>query len=127
MGDDCCATCGMFAGKEPPAEVPAKPLEGQPTQFTILIAEQGGAQRAYTPEGDVVKIGRVQGNHIVLPKGNVSKFTSQIVFRDGKAIIADMKSTCGTYVNGRKITTPVVINEDAKIYIGDFVLQVRRV
>jgi pilus assembly protein CpaF len=69
-----------------------------------------------------VTIGRVQGNDIILPKGNVSKRHSRIVLKDGRFIIVDLKSTNGTYVNGRKITSPLVIKGGDKIYIGDFIL-----
>jgi len=60
----------------------------------------------------------------VLPKGNVSKRHARIVLKDGKFIIVDLKSTNGTYVNGRKITSPLVVKESDKIYIGDFIVGV---
>src|ERR1700751_1856941 len=92
--------------------------------FTILIQEKGGEQRRMVFNKPEVTIGRVQGNDIILPKGNVSKRHSRIVLKDGKFIIVDLKSTNGTYVNGRKITSPIVIKSSDKVYIGDFVLVV---
>src|SRR5260221_9375018 len=92
--------------------------------FTILIQEKGGEQRRMVFNKPEVTIGRVQGNDIVLPKGNVSKRHARIVLKDGKFIIVDLKSTNGTYVNGRKITSPLVIKETDKIYIGDFIMGV---
>ena len=71
-----------------------------------------------------VTIGRVQGNDIVLPKGNVSRHHARIVLKDGKLIIVDLKSTNGTYVNGRKITSPLVVKDSDKISIGDFIVGV---
>src|SRR5436190_1785506 len=92
--------------------------------FTILIQEKGGEQRRMVFNKPEVTIGRVQGNDIVLPKGNVSKRHARIVLKDGKFIIVDLKSTNGTYVNGRKITSPLVLKDTDKIYIGDFILTV---
>jgi pilus assembly protein CpaF len=69
-----------------------------------------------------VTIGRVPGNDVVLPKGNVSKRHSRIVLKDNRFIVVDLKSTNGTYVNGRKITSPLVVKEGDKIYVGDFIL-----
>src|SRR5262245_55442805 len=92
--------------------------------FTVIITEKGGEQRRMEFDKPEVSIGRVQGNDIILPKGNVSKRHSRIVLKDGKFIIVDIKSTNGTYVNGRKITSPLVIKENDKIYIGDFILSV---
>src|SRR5690349_25019586 len=92
--------------------------------FTIIIQEKGGEQRRMVFNKPEVTIGRVQGNDIVLPKGNVSKRHARIVLKDGKFIIVDLKSTNGTYVNGRKITSPLVVKDSDKIYIGDFILGV---
>jgi pilus assembly protein CpaF len=61
---------------------------------------------------------------VILPKGNISKRHSRIVVKDGKFIIVDLKSTNGTYVNGKKITAPQVVKSTDKIYIGDFTIQV---
>jgi pilus assembly protein CpaF len=92
--------------------------------FAIIIQEKGGEQRRLMFDKPEVTIGRVQGNDIVLPKGNVSKRHARIVLKDGKFIIVDLKSTNGTYVNGRKITSPLVVKDSDKIYIGDFIMGV---
>ncbi|HEX2573432.1 MAG TPA: ATPase, T2SS/T4P/T4SS family [Polyangia bacterium] len=92
--------------------------------FAITINEKGGETRRQVFDKPEITIGRVQGNDIILPKGNVSKRHSRIVFKDGKFIIVDLKSTNGTYVNGRKITSPLVIKGTDKVYIGDFILSV---
>lgn len=90
--------------------------------FTVVITEKGGTQQRLTFGEPEVTIGRVPGNDVVLPKGNVSKRHSRIVLKDNRFIVVDLKSTNGTYVNGRKITSPLVVKEGDKIYIGDFVL-----
>ena len=71
--------------------------------FTIVLQEKGGEQRRLVFNKPEVTIGRVQGNDIVLPKGNVSKRHARIVLKDGKFIIVDLKSTNGTYVNGKRV------------------------
>jgi pilus assembly protein CpaF len=91
---------------------------------SLNIREKGGSAERLDFEKDVVTIGRVPGNDIVLPKGNVSKQHSKIVNKDGKFIVLDMKSTNGTFVNGKKIDAPQVIRPTDKIYIGDFVINV---
>ncbi len=90
--------------------------------FTVVITEKGGAQKRLAFAEPEVTIGRVPGNDIVLPKGNVSKRHSRIVLKDSRFIVVDLKSTNGTYVNGRKITSPLVVKEGDKIYIGDYIM-----
>jgi pilus assembly protein CpaF len=91
--------------------------------FTIIISEKGGAERRETFEKNEINVGRVQGNDLMLPKGNVSKHHARLLFRDGRFIVTDLKSTNGTYVNGRKIAQATIVREGDKIYIGDFVLR----
>jgi pilus assembly protein CpaF len=90
--------------------------------FTVVITEKEGAERRLTFSESEVTVGRVPGNDVVLPKGNVSKRHSRIVLKDNRFIVVDLKSTNGTYVNGRKITSPLVVKDGDKIYVGDFVL-----
>jgi len=90
--------------------------------FAVVITEKGGSQRKLDFDKTEVTIGRVQGNDIILPKGNVSKRHSRIVLKDNRFIVVDLKSTNGTYVNGRKITSPLVVKAGDKIYIGDFII-----
>ena len=92
--------------------------------FAVVITEKGGAQRRMEFDKNEVTIGRVQGNDIILPKGNVSKRHSRIVLKDNRFIVVDLKSTNGTYVNGRKITSPLVVKPGDKVYIGDFIITV---
>jgi pilus assembly protein CpaF len=92
--------------------------------FTIVISEKGGAERRETFEKSEISVGRVQGNDLMLPKGNVSKHHARILSRDGRFIVTDLKSTNGTYVNGRKTSQATIVREGDKIYIGDFVLRV---
>src|ERR1700674_3854873 len=92
--------------------------------FTIVISEKGGAERRETFDKNEINVGRVQGNDLMLPKGNVSKHHARLLYRDGRFIVTDLKSTNGTYVNGRKIAQATIVREGDKIYIGDFVLRI---
>lgn len=90
----------------------------------VKISEKGGQQSNYEFDKPEVTVGRMKGNDIVLPKGNVSKKHARIYGRNGTLMIDDLDSTNGTYVNGRKVTSEHEITENDKIYIGDFILQV---
>src|SRR6187431_1109932 len=91
--------------------------------FSVIISEKGGAERREAFDKNEINVGRVQGNDLMLPKGNVSKHHARLLFRDGRFIVTDLKSTNGTYVNGRKIAQATIVREGDKIYIGDFVLR----
>src|SRR6476619_889972 len=92
--------------------------------FAIVVHEKGGAERKELFEGAEISVGRVQGNDLMLPKGNVSKRQARLLYRDGRFIVTDLNSTNGTYVNRRRITQATIVREGDRIYIGDFVLRI---
>ena len=77
--------------------------------FTVTILEKGGSERRLTFDKDEVSIGRISGNDIILPKGNISKRHARVVVKDEKFIVIDLKSTNGTYVNKERISAPRVM------------------
>src|SRR5207302_3269498 len=100
------------------------PPGGSDMSFSIILTEKGGATQRLDFECEEITIGRVDENDICLPKGNISKKHTKIVVKDGKIIVLDLKSTNGTYVNGKKLTGPQAITPNDQIYIGDFILNV---
>jgi pilus assembly protein CpaF len=93
--------------------------------FSIVITERGGAQRQLDFEAPELSIGRLEDNDVVLPRSNVSKRHARIVLKDERYVLLDLKSTNGTYVNGRKINAPLLVGPGDKIYIGDFILSLQ--
>src|SRR3954465_6896948 len=104
--------------------LPSRSARPDSTMFAIVISEKGGGERRELFDKHEINVGRVQGNDLMLPKGNVSKRHARLLFRDGRFIVTDLKSTNGTYVNGRKIAQATIVREGDKIYIGDFVLRI---
>lgn len=92
--------------------------------FSVVIHEKGGGERREQFVSSEISVGRVHGNDIVLPKGNVSKRHARVLYRDGRFIVTDLNSTNGTYVNRRRITQATIVREGDKIYVGDFVLKI---
>jgi pilus assembly protein CpaF len=92
--------------------------------FTIIVSEKGGAERREVFSVAEISVGRVQGNDLLLPKGNVSKQHAKLFYRDGRFIVTDLNSTNGTYVNRRRIQQATVISNGDRVYVGDFVLRI---
>src|SRR3954466_12304960 len=92
--------------------------------FSVIISEKGGAERREAFDRTEINGGRVQGNDLMLPKGNVSKRHARLLYRDGRFIVTDLNSTNGTYVNRRRITQATIVREGDRIYVGDFVLRI---
>lgn len=63
------------------------------------------------PEGEV-RIGRWDGNEVVLPSRKVSRIHALLSYRGGAATIKDARSTNGTFVNGERIDAMSVLDGD---------------
>src|SRR3954465_15086369 len=90
----------------------------------LTMTEKGGEPKALSLDKDEVTIGRVSGNDIVLPKGNVSKRHTKLSLREGKIEIQDLKSTNGPYVNGKKIVEATMVGATDRVYVGDFLITI---
>ena len=91
--------------------------------FKVTVSDKSGQQSKLDFRKPEISIGRMKGNDIVLPKGNVSKRHATIYLRDNSFYVNDHGSTNGTYINGRKVLSEQLVAEGEKIYIGDFILQ----
>jgi len=90
--------------------------------YAVVITDEGGVQRRLDFSKPELTLGRVQGNDIVLSKRNVSKQHARLTLEDEQAIVVDLNSTNGTWVNGRKITSAQPLKHGDKIYIADFII-----
>ena len=93
-------------------------------KLCVEISEKGNGRQVLEFDRPEVTIGRVKGNDIILPKGNISKRHSRIIVKGNACVVVDLKSTNGTYVNGRKLSSPHVLKNGDQIFIGDFTLKV---
>jgi len=94
--------------------------------LTLTIREKNGEERQLSFDKEEVTIGRASGSDIVLPRSNISKRHARLVDKHDKVVIVDLRSTNGTYVNGRRITAPELLTMEDKVYIGDFVIRLLR-
>mgnify|MGYP001826178781 CR=1 FL=1 len=92
--------------------------------YAVMITDEGGVRRRLDFTKPELTVGRVHGNDIVLAKRNVSKQHARLVLKDEQPVVADLNSTNGTWVNGRKITSPYALKHGDKIYIADFIITV---
>src|SRR5438105_11627524 len=93
----------------------------------VAVTEKDGTTRRLSFESHDITVGRTEDNDVCLPRGSVSKRHTRIAVEDGKVFVLDLKSTNGTFVNGRKLVVPEPVSASDRIAIGDFVLGVEEV
>lgn len=95
--------------------------------FTLVVTGPDRTQARYAFEEREVTLGRVAGNHVVLADRVVSRRHACLVVRDGRYTLVDLESTNGTYVNGHRVSAPLVVCTTDQIHIGEYTLAIEDV
>ena len=104
------------------AQYIASGTQGNLPAAYLMVSGPDGTSHRIDLAGEAT-IGRVNGNHVVLPSGGVSKRHTRIVGRHGKYMLVDLKSTNGTYLKGKRLDAPHILEPGDEIHIGDFSLR----
>jgi pSer/pThr/pTyr-binding forkhead associated (FHA) protein len=70
-------------------------------------------------------VGRSDQSDVVLEDPYASEFHFRLVAQDGTLTVSDLGSTNGTYVNGRRITTPTNLRRGDALQVGKTVMEVK--
>src|SRR5207247_1750383 len=76
----------------------------------------------YILDRDAITVGSHRSNNIVLGDGTVSRRHAQITREGMHFVVADLGSTNGTFVNDRRIRSPVALNAGDKVRFGSIKL-----
>ncbi len=68
-------------------------------------------------------VGRAAGCQVTLEDNYVSQLHARIFRRDGMLFVEDLGSTNGTYLNSRKVSSPVAFQRGDRLKIGSTVME----
>ena len=93
----------------------------------VVRSKTSSGQETSTFEYDqpVITIGRAEVNDIVLPTPKVSKRHAKLEVTPHGLVLTDLKSTNGTYLNGRKVMAAVLVGEGDNVHVGEFAIEVK--
>ena len=94
-----------------------------PTSFEMrLIMQRGPAPgQLFEFEGEVVTIGRDASNDLAAADAEVSRHHARLVREGQDYLLEDLGSTNGTFLNGRRLTSPQVVRGGDRISLGETV------
>jgi ABC-type multidrug transport system ATPase subunit len=108
------------------ARPPSQTVQPPPQRTVLAGADDGTANvqlKELIPLGGVMLIGReAQRVQIHLAHVHVSRIHAQITLQGNRAVISDLRSANGTFVNGRRSTGPMTIKAGDRIDIGPYSL-----
>lgn len=84
-----------------------------PNAFFVM---EGG--KVYPLDQEVVNIGRLLENHLVIEDPRVSRRHAQARAVQGHFVLTDLDSTGGVFVNGRRVTETILYPNDVVSLAG---------
>ena len=106
------------------SQVPAdgRPGNGQVMRLRVLEPTEGRGR--VFDLGEEVTVGRAAGCGVALDDAFTSQMHARVFRRNGETWIEDLGSTNGTFVNAKKLATPVLLHPGDRLQVGRTVLEV---
>lgn len=102
---------------------PGTRTEGHAAELVILTGDTEIDRVRIRPQGHV--IGRSPDADIRISDPYSSEFHARVGIQDGQVVVHDLGSTNGTYINGRRVTSPTSVSRGDTVQIGKTILEVR--
>jgi pSer/pThr/pTyr-binding forkhead associated (FHA) protein len=102
---------------------PGTRVQGSGAELVILTGSQESLRVKLRAAGHVV--GRSPEADITIDDPYSSEFHARVGISDGKVVVHDLGSTNGTYINGRRVTSPTTVSRGDTVQIGKTTLEVR--
>lgn len=102
---------------------PGTRTEGSAAELVVLTGESDTDRIRIRPQGHV--IGRSADADIRIADPYSSEFHARVGIQEGQVVVHDLGSTNGTYVNGRRVTSPTSVSRGDTVQIGKTILEVR--
>jgi pSer/pThr/pTyr-binding forkhead associated (FHA) protein len=99
---------------------PARGKRGGPRLVVVDPKEKKGRAYALAEEQT---IGRAAGCQISLDDTYISQLHARVFTKDGQWFVEDLGSTNGTYLNTKRVTSPLAVKRGDQIKIGAIVME----
>jgi len=91
---------------------------------TLIVLHPDGTESEHELAGEL-RIGRQDGNELVLTEGGVSRKHARFFVDGGKVVVEDLGSANGTYVDGERIEGPTPLTPQSQVVLGDYQLKLK--
>ena len=88
-------------------------------QFQFVMRSGPTPGVTFPLEGDQLTIGRDASNGVAINDAEISRKHSRLSFQGGKYVLEDLGSTNGTFVNGQRLSGPVVLKPGDVVSLGE--------
>lgn len=100
-----------------------KQSELKPTKLLVTAGDKTGLEIALS--GRQLAIGRAGDSDLVIDDEYASTHHAKLVFINGDWMIQDLDSTNGTFLDGQKVATPMVVAMNTQVRVGQTTFELR--
>jgi len=93
--------------------------EIMPAQFQLVMRQGPTPGATFSLEGDQLIIGRDSSSGVAINDAEISRKHARLSFQGGKYVLEDLGSTNGTFVNGQRLVSPVVLKSGDVVSFGE--------
>ena len=108
----------------PPGAMPASDGRGNGQVMRLRVLEPAEGRGRTFELGEEVTVGRASGCGVALNDAFTSQLHARVFRRNGETWIEDLGSTNGTFVNAKKLGSPVLLHPGDRLQVGRTVLEV---
>jgi pSer/pThr/pTyr-binding forkhead associated (FHA) protein len=109
-----------------PAAAPAAPSKGGKPPTRVIVHEPDGSKPRSVRLSGSLEVGRGESCSIRLGDTYVSQVHARLYGEDGGWFVEDLGSTNGTFLNDRRVATPVPVHAGDVVRVGKTLLELRR-
>lgn len=102
---------------------PGARSEAGGAELVVLTGSTDARRIRLRGQGQV--IGRSPEADLAVDDPYASEFHARVGLQDERVVVHDLGSTNGTYVNGRRVTSPTTVSRGDTVQIGKTTLEVR--
>ena len=92
-------------------------------RLTVYFPEDSPTTHEFV--GDTLTVGRLGDNEVQIEEGSVSSRHAEIIVQDGSAVLRDLGSTNGTFLDGQKVSTPLAVAMNTQVRVGQTTFELR--
>ena len=101
--------------------------DGEESTFLVILEPPELAGESYELDDDESIIGRASGCAVSIEADTFISHLNSRIFKRGRELwIEDLGSTNGTYVNSKRLTSPVPLRIGDKVHVGHTAFEVTR-
>jgi pSer/pThr/pTyr-binding forkhead associated (FHA) protein len=93
------------------------------TKLVVTAGDKTGTEIALS--GRQLTLGRASDSDLIVDDEYASTHHAKLVFINGDWLVQDLDSTNGTFLDGQKVTTPLVVPMNTQVRVGQTTFELR--